>query len=84
MRTEESREAIGRALAGLGWEVRRDRGPEAIVAGYGRYHLMVSFVDEEPASILISYVGKGGEMLSRRWPGVERLPSPERVVRALS
>lgn len=80
---KESKEDIERALADLGWEVRA--GEEGAVAGgYGKYHLLVSFEEGEPSSVLISYVGKGGEILSRKWPGVERLPSPQKVVRTFS
>jgi hypothetical protein len=43
---------------------------------------MVSFEDEKPTSVLISYLGRGGEIFSRKWPGVERLPAPQRAVRA--
>ena len=81
----ESREDIGRALAGLGWEVRTDEeGSGAVMGAHGRYHLMVSFEGEKPTSVLISYVGRGGEILSRTWPGTERLPTPQSVVRAFS
>jgi hypothetical protein len=81
----ESREDIKRTLADLGWEVQTDEeSPEAIMGGYGKYHLMVSFECGVPASVIISNVGKGGEILSRKWSGVERLPTPQRVVRALS
>lgn len=45
---------------------------------------MVSFEDGKPKSVIISYVGKGGEILSRKWSGIERLPTFRRVVRALS
>jgi hypothetical protein len=78
----ESREDVERALAELGWEVRTDN-PGALMGGYGKYRLMVSFQDGEPTSVTISYVGKGGEILSRSWPGVKRLPSPKSVVRRL-
>ncbi len=81
----EKREDIKRALADLGWEVRTDdEGTDAIVGGYGKYRLMVNFEGEKPTSVIISYVGKGGEILSRKWPGVERLPTPQRVVRVFS
>lgn len=80
-----SRANVRRALADLGWEVRAEGGrPDVVVGSYGKYHLMVSFGDGEPTSLIISYVGSGGEMLSRKWPGVERLPTPRKVVRALS
>ncbi len=82
---KESREDIKRALADLGWEVRTaDEPADTVMGGYGKYHLMVNYEGGKPASLIISYVGKGGEILSRKWPGVERLPTPERVVRALS
>jgi hypothetical protein len=42
---------------------------------------MVNFEGEKPTSVLISYVGRGGEIFSRKWAGVERLPAPQRVVR---
>ena len=81
----ENREEIKRALADLGWEVRKDQEPaDTIMGGYGKYHLVVNFEGGEPTSVIISYVGKGGEILSRKWPGVERLPTPQKVVRALS
>ena len=81
----ENREDIKQALADLGWEVRTDdEGADANMGGYGKHRLMVNLEGGEPTSVIISYVGKGGEILSRKWPGVERLPTPERVVRALS
>lgn len=84
-RRRESREDVKRALAELEWEVQTDdEGPDAVVGSYGKYHLMVSFQDEEPVSVIVSYVGKGGEILSRKWPGVERLPTPQKVVRRFS
>ncbi len=82
---DESRAGVCQALADLGWEVRAEGGrPNVVVGGYGKYHVMVSFGDEEPTSLIISYVGSGGEMLSRKWPGVQRLPTPQKVVRSLS
>ncbi|MDP9424478.1 MAG: hypothetical protein M3P37_00180 [Actinomycetota bacterium] len=81
---DESRAGVCQALADLGWEVRAEGGrPNVVVGGYGKYHVMVSFGDGEPTSLIISYVGSGEEMLSRKWPGVERLPTPQKVVRAL-
>ena len=81
----ESREDVKQALTDLGWEVQPDEENDAeILGGHGKYHLMVSFEDGEPVSVTISYVGKGGEILSRAWPGVEHLPAPQKVVRALS
>jgi hypothetical protein len=82
-RPGESKEDVKRALAGLGWEVRTDdEGSGAVMGAHGKYHLMVSFEGEKPSSVLISYVGKGGEILSRKWPGTESLPTPQSVVRA--
>jgi hypothetical protein len=84
-RPGESREDIKRALAGMGWEVRTDdEGSGAVMGAHGKYHLMVNFEGEKPTSMLISYVSRGGEILSRNWSGTERLPTPERVVRAFS
>jgi hypothetical protein len=84
-RPGESREDIERALAGLGWEVRTDdEGSGAVMGAHDKYHLMVNFEGEKPTSVLISYVGRGGEILSRNWSGTERLPTPESVVRAFS
>lgn len=81
----ESRENIKRALADLGWEVRTDdEGDDTVMGSYGKYYLMVNFEGGKATSVILSYVGKGGEILSRKWPGVERLPTPQRVVRALS
>ena len=66
----ESKEDIERALAGLGWEARTDDEVSGAVMGaHGKYHLMVSFEGEKPTSVLISYVGKGGEILSRNMAG---------------
>jgi hypothetical protein len=78
----ESREDVERALAELGWEVSTD-GSGAVMGGHGKYHLMVGFQDGEPVSVTISYVGAGGEILSRAWPGTKRLPAPRSVVRRL-
>jgi Putative bacterial sensory transduction regulator len=84
-RPRESRENIRQALTELGWEIRTDdEGSGALMGAHGKYHLMVSFEDEKPTSVLVSYVGKGGEILSRKWPGAERLPTPQSVERALS
>jgi hypothetical protein len=84
-RSGESREDVERALAGLGWEVRTDDEGSGVVLGADdKYHLMVSFEGEKPTSVLISYVGRGGEILSRTWPGTEHLPTPQSVVRAFS
>jgi hypothetical protein len=54
------------------------------MASHGKYHLMVSFDAGVPTSVIVSYVGKGGEILSMKWSGVEHLPSPRSVVRRLS
>ena len=81
----ENREDIKRALADLGWEVRMDdESPDVVMGGYGKYRLMVNLEDGEPTSVIISYVGKGGEILSRKWPGAEHLPTPQRVIRTFS
>jgi hypothetical protein len=45
---------------------------------------MVSFDAGEPTSVIVSYVGKGGGILSAKWAGVERLPTPRSVARVLS
>ena len=79
----ESRRDIELALQELGWDVRTE-DPDAIVGAHGKYHLMVSFEAGEPTSVIVSYVGKGGGILSAKWAGVERLPTPRSVVRALS
>ena len=82
---EENREDIKRALADLGWAVRTDdEGPNAVMGSYGKHRLMVNFEGGKPTSVIITYVGKGGEILSRKWPGAEHLPSPQKVVRAFS
>jgi hypothetical protein len=84
-RPGESKEDIGRALSDLGWEIQTNKqGSGAVMGAHGKYHLMVSFEGDEPTSILVSYVGRGGEILSRRWPGTEHLPTPRSVVRGLS
>ena len=81
----ENREDIKRALADLGWAVRTDdEGPNAVMGSYGKHRLMVNFEGGEPTSVIITYVGKGGEILSRKWPGAEHLPTPQRIVRAFS
>jgi hypothetical protein len=81
----ESREDVKQALTDLGWEVQPDEENDAeILGGHGKYHLMVSFEDGEPVSVTISYVGKGGGILSMKWSGVARLPTPRSVVRVLS
>jgi hypothetical protein len=84
-RPGESKEDIGRALEDLGWKIQTDEERSGAVMGaHGKYHLMVSFEGDEPTSILVSYVGRGGEILSRRWPGTEHLPTLRSVVRGLS
>ncbi len=81
----ESRAEVRGALARLGWEVRAEDPPSgAVIGGHGKYHLMVSFGEDGPTSVIISYVGGGGGLLSRGWPGLERLPTPQRAVRTLS
>ena len=81
----ENREDVERALAELGWEVNTDaERPDAVMAAHGKYHLMVSFEAGEPISVIVSYVGRGGAILSTKWSGVERLPTPRSVVRVLS
>ena len=79
----ESRKDIEQALLDLGWEIQ-DEGDDAVMGGYGKYRLMVSLEDGEPTSVIVSYVGRGGEILSSKWAGVKRLPAPRSVVRALS
>jgi hypothetical protein len=80
----ESREDVERALVELGWEVQGDNErADAVMAGHGKYHLMVSFEAGEPTSVIVSYVGKGGEILSMKWSGVERLPAAQSVIRRL-
>ena len=82
---EENREDVKRALADLGWKVRTDdEGPNAVMGSYGKHRLMANFEGGEPTSVIISYVGKGGEILSRKWPGAGRLPAPEKVVQVFS
>lgn len=82
---EESRAEVRGALARLGWEVRAgDASSGSVIGGHGKYYLMVSFGDDGPTSVIISYVGGGGGLLSRGWPGLERLPTPRKVVRTLS
>lgn len=81
----ESRQDVEHALGELGWEVStEDERPDAVMAGHGKYHLMVSFEEGEPSSVIVSYIGKGGEILSAKWSGVERLPTPRSVIRVLS
>jgi hypothetical protein len=74
------------ALARLGWELREDDASSSgvVIGGHGKYYLMVSFGEDGPTSVIISYVGGGGGLLSRGWPGVDRLPTPRNVVKALS
>lgn len=81
----ESRDDVERALVELGWEVQtRDERPEAVMAGHGKYHLVVSFEGGESTSVIVAYVGRRGGILSMKWSGVERLPTPRSVVRMLS
>jgi hypothetical protein len=79
----ESRQEVERALLELGWDVHTE-DPDAIMGAHGKYHLMVTFEAGEPTSVIVSYVGKGGSILSAKWAGVERLPTPRNVVRVLS
>ena len=80
-----SRDEVRGALTRLGWELREeDASSGAVIGGHGKYYLMVSFGEDGPTSVIISYVGGGGGLLSRGWPGVERLPTPKNVVKALS
>jgi hypothetical protein len=79
----ESRQDVQRALAELGWEVSME-DPDAVMGAHGKYHVMVSFEAREPTSVIASYVGRGGSILSAKWAGVERLPTPRSVVRVLS
>ena len=81
----ESKEHVKRALADLGWKLQtQDERPDAVMANHGKYHLMISFDDGEPTSVIVSYVGRGGAILSAKWAGVEHLPTPKSVVRVLS
>ena len=81
----ESKAEVRGALARLGWEVRSENPSSGlIIGGHGKYYLMVSFGEDGPTSVIISYVGGGGGLLSRGWPGVERLPTPRKVIRTLS
>lgn len=73
---------MAQALSGLGWEVSQK--PDRVVGSHGKHHIMVSFEDDGPSSVIISYVGRGGGLLSSKWQGTERLPSPRKAVRALS
>lgn len=83
-RVESPAEVRG-ALVGLGWEVREgDASSREVVGAHGKYYLMVSFDEDGPTSVIISHVAGGGGLLSRAWPGVERLPTPRNAVRALS
>jgi hypothetical protein len=79
----ESRQEVELALQELGWEIRTE-DPDAIMGAHGKYHLMVSFEAGEPTSVIVSYVGRGGGILSAKWAGIERLPTPRNVVRVLS
>ena len=85
----QSKRGIRRALEYAGWEVRWSPStgddPESIVGGYGPYRLVVRFDADrgEPTSILTHRQGSHG-VFAERWRGVERLPSPEEVVRRLS
>lgn len=84
MHTRDSREGVGRALAGLGWEVRTSGESGAVIGAHDKHYIMVNFEGGEPTSVIISYVGKGGGILSSKWEGAARLPAPRQAVRALS
>lgn len=80
-----SKKDIERALANLGWELQADKyASSTVIASYGKHYLIVNFEAAKPTSMIISYVGKGGGILSRKWPGIERLPTPQKVVRTFS
>ena len=80
----ETRAEVAEALTNLGWEVQAEENANEVMGSHGKHHLMVGFQDDSPVSVTISYVGKGGEILSRAWPGVDRLPTPRSVVRRFS
>lgn len=84
MHDEESGEGVGEALAGLGWEVRARGENGEIIGARDRYYIMVNFMEGKPSSVIISYVGKGGGILSSKWEGAARLPAPLQAARALS
>jgi hypothetical protein len=74
----ESREDIRRALADLGWEVRTDEESSyAVMGAHGKYHLMVSFAADEPTSVLVSYVGRGGRSSAGNGRAQNICPPPE-------
>lgn len=80
-----SKKDIEKALAGLGWNVPADEeSSSAVTVSYGKHYLIVNFKSGQPTSVIISYVGKGGGILSSKWLGIERLPTPRKAVRALS
>jgi hypothetical protein len=77
-RPGENREDIKRALAGLGWEVRTDdEGSGAVMGAHDKYHLMVNFEGEKPTSVLISYVGRGGEIPAGTGRAQNACPPPK-------
>ncbi len=83
-----SEREIRRELEYLGWEVRWEAPAEAYpsaVGGYGSYRLVVRFDPDTGTakSVLTHRVGDQG-MFVQGWRGVERLPSPEEVIRRLS
>jgi hypothetical protein len=81
----ESWEDVEYALAEVEWEVpSRDEHPDALMGAYGKYHTMVSFEAGGPNAVVVSYIGKGSEILGMKWSGLERLPTPRSVVRVLS
>ena len=82
---EESRAEVRGALARLGWEVRaEDASSGSVIGGHGKYYLMVSFGEDGPTSVIVSYGGGGVGLLGRGWPGVERLPTPRKVAQTLA
>lgn len=83
MCAEGSRESIGEALAALGWELREGED-SAVIGSHDKHYIMVNFEAGKPSSVIISYVGKGGGILSSKWEREERLPAPRQAVRALA
>jgi len=73
----ESRQEVERALQEFGWDVHTE-DPDALMGAHGKYHPMASFEAGERTSLIVSYVGRGGGILSANWAGVERLPTPSR------
>lgn len=56
----------------------------AVIGAHDKHYIMINFEGEKPSSVIISYVGKGGGILSSKWEGAMRLPAPRQAVRALS